>query len=376
MSSSSYRSQLERKRDQRADADKKAAAARSKENDKRAAAARARSAASSSRSESTIRTRLSEATRYENEANAAGKDAAAWQTKSAGYAREEAKLAKQLSDAELSERKAIDRKRAEEDRRRAQAEATAERDRKRNEQRRDSEAAQAARETSRLHRELAAQISDHASQLEQLRTPRQEKLRLLMLTASGEGDLRVGREQKRIHDAVRSASGRDLIAFDVRPAATGDDLLSGLTSSRPHIVHFSGHANESVIVFEEDTDEPNPGVVVSGTALAAALGAVDEPPLLVVLNACSSAQQAQRIADGIARFAIGHSDSIADSDAIAYAARFYAALADGQSIGAAHELAKAALQMIGTPDFDLPTLFCADGADPRGTYLVLPPSEA
>ncbi len=193
-----------------------------------------------------------------------------------------------------------------------------------------------------------------------------------MLGSSGEGDLRVGREQKRIRDAVQFASGRHSIELDVRPAATGEDLLNGLTQGRPHIVHFSGHGNDAVIVFEQDTDSRNSGVVVAAETLAAALAAVDNPPLLVVLNACSSAPQAERLVDGITDFAIGHSDSIADGDAIAYAARFYASLADGQSIQAAHEVSKAALLLQGTPDFDLPQLYSAEGRDPATVRLVLP----
>jgi hypothetical protein len=60
-----------------------------------------------------------------------------------------------------------------------------------------------------------------------------------------------------------------------------------------------------------------------------------------------------------------------DEDAIRYSARFYGALADGQSIGGAHDLAKAGLQLSETPDFDLPTLY-SHGADPRAVIVVLP----
>lgn len=369
MSSSTYRSQLKRKREQRVDAEKRAASARSKETEKRAAAARARSAAASSRSESTIKSKLREAERYENEANSAGKDSASWQTKASSYLKEEARLTQQLGDAELAERKLAERARQGAERQREQAARAEARRRDEQERQRDRDAA----EVARRHQELAAQVTTHEDAIAHLREPRKENLRLLILTASGRGDLRVGREQKRIQDAVRFASGRDSVTIDVRPAATGDDLLSGLTQSRPHIVHFSGHADESVVVFEQDVDGPNPGAVVTGAALAASLAAVDEPPLLVVLNACSSAGQAERIAaGGIASFSIGHSDSISDADAIAYSARLYAALADGQSIGGAHDLAKAALQISGTPDFDLPTLYASTGADPRDAVVVLP----
>lgn len=361
-----YRSQLDRKRGQRVDAEKRAAAARTKEADKRAAATRDRAAATASKSDSTIRTKLRDSERHEVEANAAAKESASWQVKASNYLKEEVTLAKSLSDAEQSERKSDDRKRDAADKKRVQEAATAEKQRERR-------AAEDARIAARLHSQLAAQLKDHERDLAVLREPRPEKLRLLMLASSGEGDLRVGREQKRIKDAVQFASGRDSIALDLRPAATADDLLNGLTQGRPHIVHFSGHGNDAVVVFEQDTDSANHGAIVAADTLAAALRAVDEPPLLVVLNACSSATQAERIADGVAAFAIGHSDSIADGDAIAYAARFYASLADGQSIQAAHDLAKAALLLQGTPDFDLPTLYSAEGFDPAATIVVLPP---
>ncbi|RXZ51862.1 hypothetical protein [Agromyces binzhouensis] len=367
MSSSVYRAQLERKRAQRLDAEKRSAAARTKEADKRAMATRERAAASGTKSESNARMKLRDAARHEGEANTAAKESANWQAKAAAYLKEETALAKRLADAEASERKTAERKREAEERKRLQQATQAERERERR-------AAEDARATARLHAQLAAQIDDHERQLAVLRHPRQEKLRLLMLASSGEGDLRVAREQKRIKDAVQFASGRESISLDLRPAATGDDLLNGLTQGRPHIVHFSGHGNSAVIVFEQDTDETNTGAVVAADTLAAALRAVDEPPLLVVLNACSSAPQARQLVGGIASFAIGHADSIADGDAIAYAARFYASLADGQSIQASHHIAKAALLLQGTPDADLPQLYAAVGLDPAAVVLVLPPA--
>jgi hypothetical protein len=367
MSSSMYRSQLARKRDQRVDAEKRAAAARAKEVDKRSTATRERVAAAASKSESTVRSKSRDADRHESEANAHAKESASWQTKASAYLKEEADLGKRLTDAEQSERKADEKKRDAADKKRLQQAADAEKQRERR-------AMSDARATAQLHARLTTQIDDHERELSFLRQPRKEKLRLLMLASSGAGDLRVGREQKRISDAVRFASGRESIVLDLRPAATGEDLLNGLTQGRPHIVHFSGHGSDAVVVFEQDTDSENTGAVVTANAFAAALGAVDEPPLLVVLNACSSAPQAERLVEEIASFAIGHTDSITDGDAIAYAARFYASLADGQSIQAAHNLAKAALLLQGTPDFDLPQLYSAEGLDPAATILVLPPT--
>lgn len=357
MSSSTIRSQLERKRAQRVDAEKKASAARSKENTKRSDATKARQAASKTTSESTQRSRFRDAERYENDANSAGKDSASWQTKASKFLVEETRLQKQLADAETAEYKATERKRD-------QADATSER-------RRVAQVAAAKAETERLRRDMSQRFDNQARAIADLRPPKSEDLRILVLTASGRGDLRVGREQKRIQDAVRFASGRDQVVLDVRPAATNDDLLDGLTQGGPHVVHFSGHGNDTVIVLEQDVDVKNSGTRLTGRLLGRALHAVDETPLLVVLNACSSAPQAKELVNGIASFAIGHSDTIRDEDAINYAARFYGSIANGQSIGASHELALTLMEMMGLPDKDLPQLFAAEGLNPFEVRLVL-----
>ena len=65
MSASQYRSQLDRKRKQRIDADKKAGEYRSKESAKRADAAKARQAAAKTSSTSTRSSKLREADRWE-----------------------------------------------------------------------------------------------------------------------------------------------------------------------------------------------------------------------------------------------------------------------------------------------------------------------
>ena len=69
----------------------------------------------------------------------------------------------------------------------------------------------------------------------------------------------------------------------------------------------------------------------------------------------------------------GMSDSIGDVDAITYAARFYSAVADGQSIQAAHLFSRSEIELNGLLDHDLPILACAPDVDPRATRLVTPP---
>jgi hypothetical protein len=47
--------------------------------------------------------------------------------------------------------------------------------------------------------------------------------------------------------------------------------------------------------------------------------------------------------------AIGMSDNIRDADAMAFAARFYATVADGQSVEGAYRVAKVAMEFSGLP---------------------------
>lgn len=351
MSTNQYRSELERKRKQRIDAEKKAASYRVKESSKRAQAAQARQSAGRVKSEATVRSKIREAERREGEAVTAGKEAARWQGKAADYAKAEAGLQEKLARAERSEA-TVAEKRRQRDLQQAERRAAAEK---------------AAFDLRVSHAETA--VSDV---LRQLPAPKPEKLRVLMLGASSEGDLRVGREQKRIRAAVESALHRDQIELDARAAATTHDLLDGLSRFRPHVVHFSGHSNEDLILFEDERDEPHEGVVVNARVFAKAIQATDDPPLLVLLNSCKSASQIDALVEQVVPFAIGMADEIGDADAINYAAQFYASVANGQSIQSAHLAGRVRLELDGLEGSELPTLAWADDVDPATTMLVKP----
>ncbi|MFJ6003400.1 hypothetical protein [Arthrobacter sp. NPDC092385] len=157
-----------------------------------------------------MQSKLREAERREKEAETAGKDANQWQTKASNYQKEEITIQGRLMNAERSEAQATERKRV-----------------------RDQQLADRRSASDRAA--LEARLSNTEISLSQVfrsaPEPKPEKLRVLILGASSEGDLRVGREQKRIRAAVQSALHRDLIELDVRPAATTKDLLDGIRAS-------------------------------------------------------------------------------------------------------------------------------------------------
>jgi hypothetical protein len=351
MSASQYRGQRDRKRKQRIEAEKKAGDCRSKETAKRTAADKARAAADKAKSTNTAASKLREAERADRDAAAAGKEAAGWQDKASRYAKEEAALEGKVAKAEQVEADAAERRR------------------KREQQQADR---RLAGDRASLERRLNQSESEVKREMRGLRAPKPEKLRVLILGAGPAGDLRVGREQKRIRAAVESALHRDLIELDARPAATTSDLLDGITKFRPHIVHFSGHSDDDLIVFEDERDEPHEGVIVTARAFASAVKATDDPPLLVLLNSCNSASQIDDLVEEVVPFAIGMAGEIDDGDAITYAAQFYAAVANGQSIKSAHLAAQAALELAGLSGADLPTLAWAGDVDPMSTILVKP----
>lgn len=351
MSSAQYLRELDRKRKQRMDAEAKAGEYRTKESKKRAEADKARQEAGRSKNASTIRMKLRRADQRDKEAATAGKEANKWQKRASDYAKQEVDKQKQLTRAEASEAATAARR-----------------------QKREAALAQRREAAERVESEARLTRTEQAvgDVMTVLRAPKSEKLRILLLGSASEGDLRVGREQKRIRSAVESALHRDLVELDVRPAATTEDLLDGITKFRPHVVHFSGHSNEELIVFEYEQDSGHRGHPVPAQAFVHAIGATDEPPLLVLLNACKSAAQIDQLVADVVPFAIGMSDSIADGDAIVYAAQFYAAIANGQSVRSAHASGQAALELAGLEGHDLPTLATSEGVDPSSTVLVKP----
>ena len=353
MSARQYRSQIDSKRKQRIDADSKAGSYRAKEAAKRAAAAKATAAAQRSKSAGTISSKLREAERCEREANAAATESARWQKKAAEYAKQEADLQAKLARAEQQEAS-----RAEQQRKREQ----------------ELSQRLAAAESTRIRQRLQATEARVHEVLRVLPQPKPEPLRILMLGASSDGGLRIGREQKRIRAAVNSAELRDCVELDAHPAATAEDLLDGLARFRPHVVHFSGHSGIDSLEFEKDRDDLHEeGQVVTATAFASAIAATDTPPILVLLNSCDSAAHIDALVERVVPFAIGMTDEIDDGDAIIYAARFYANVANGQSIQSAHLAARASLELAGLSGAELPRLANAPDVDPATAILVKGP---
>lgn len=197
------------------------------------------------------------------------------------------------------------------------------------------------------------------------------KLRLLFLTAAPEAEtyLRTDAETRMVLEQLRGAKYRDRVTLEIRPAADLQTILDGINDVRPHVVHFSGHANRHGLWLDDGKVEGSVGSALSYGDLTEALEATDYPPTLIVLNACQSdagTTALSKVVDAV----VGMNDSISDLGAAVFSSRFYAAIAAGQSLQSAHKQAIVALKSASPDDAKLPQLFCRAGVNAKKITLV------
>ncbi|WFR67665.1 CHAT domain-containing protein [Curtobacterium flaccumfaciens] len=336
--------------------------AEKRKGDKDAEAASKAVREASTKSDSSRRMYLRQAETARNAAASEQKKLAALASKRADLSKQEATVNRDLNGAIQRENASAVRQ-ADKDRRDAEAARRAtERQRQQDRLEQQRHQAAAADQLARTEGRLAAQIVA-------MREPKVEPLRILYGTATPDGDLRVNQEIRRVEAAVRAAVHRDQVSIRHAADITSGDLLDYVTSFRPHVVHFSGHANADELFFDDGSLEgAHRSVPIS--AFMEALSAADEPPQLVVLNACESAENLQPLLAGVP-IAIGMKAAVGDADAITFATRFYRAVADGQSVQGALALASADMKMNGLDDFDLPIIVAADDIDPASLRLVV-----
>lgn len=317
-----------------------------------ASAAKKWGEAQKTKSESTRRSAISVAEREEKKASAALKKVGEDQAKIATVNKSINAKRTSLTAALRDEQRARDRK--------EQSEA----------QKRDREDAR-RRKVEKDHAREVAQISQRttAPRYVEVRPPKPEPLRVLYLTANPESVestkehpdgtvetvgvwLRVDQEVRQVKDMLKRTKYRDLVAVEHLPAATSMDLLEGLNEYRPHVVHFSGHANALGLQMENDQGTTE-GDDLDFGLLARLLGSTDVPPRLIVLNACESLAGADELLQTVPTV-VAMSDEINDASAVVFAGRFYAAIASAQSVASALEQARVAMEAASLQGSHLP----------------------
>jgi CHAT domain len=159
---------------------------------------------------------------------------------------------------------------------------------------------------------------------------------VLYLTANPDeqSSLRVDAEVRQVQEAVRGSKLRDNIELLYRPAADLNSIIDGLNDHEPGIVHFSGHGYSGGLAVDHAKVARPKGKILTFDILGKAFAAVDVPPRVVVLNACESAGAKKALLPSISAMIVMR-DSVSDVAATAFATRFYAAIAAGQSLKSA-----------------------------------------
>jgi hypothetical protein len=200
---------------------------------------------------------------------------------------------------------------------------------------------------------------------------KKKHLSVLYLTANPDRkrSLRVDAEVRHVQDAIRGSVYRDNISVEYRPAANLDSLIKGLNDHRPGIVHFSGHGYKGGIAVDNPEVARRRVKAVSFGLLAKAISATDTPPEVIVLNACKSGG-ARKAFLPPAKVVVVMRDSISDLAAVAFATKFYAAIAAGQSVKSAFAQGKVAIEQVSLNEAETPELLAAPDVNPAKIVLT------
>ncbi|WP_243902542.1 eIF2A-related protein [Aetokthonos hydrillicola] len=168
--------------------------------------------------------------------------------------------------------------------------------------------------------------------------------------------LRLDEEVREIDEGLRRASKREQFRLEQKWAVRQRDFYRAILDCQPQIVHFSGHGTgEEGIVLEDETDQP---VAVNALALASMFKVFAKYGVqCVLLIACYSEVQAKSISQHV-NYVIGMNTTVGDKVAKDFSVAFYDALAAGQDIEDAYELACAIL--INYSEQQTPVLFKKD----------------
>jgi hypothetical protein len=145
--------------------------------------------------------------------------------------------------------------------------------------------------------------------------------------------LRLGAEDRAIHESIRLSRYRENIELTIRHATTINDLRRSLLDEKFQIMHISGHGTERGLILENESG----GIfVVSQLALANLFRQFRSSLKCVILNACYSISQGQLISLGIP-YTIAMEGPINDRAAIEFSRGFYDAIGAGKRIPFAYQ---------------------------------------
>ena len=169
-----------------------------------------------------------------------------------------------------------------------------------------------------------------------------DTLQVLIVSCSptDEDRLRVEAELRAIQESIKFGPKGRRINITSLSAATIHDLRRALLSHSYDVIHFSGHADEKVLVFEDASGNASP---VDLSALAEAIDCNGKVKC-VILNACRSVKN---LTTSISPVTIGMDETIDDSAAIEFSRGFYDGLAAGKAIEEAYREGVSTVKLTG-----------------------------
>ena len=343
-----YRSNMERKRNEIAALQTKKAAESKRLADLSAKIQSADSALHRTSSPSSVQSKLRDISRYQKEQADAQKKIA--------------DIDKQLAAKEKEYNAEEKKVRSEEERIRKQQIREDEMRRKENE-----------RVLQQLDRAVAAQQRQQKAMQEDIDMLKSvpEEITVLFFATNpiGTDRLRLDQEARDIQEKIRMSEHRDSISFVTRWGVRPADILQAINEVNPDVVHFSGHGTDTGDLLLENTDgSPK---FVPKEAMAQIITAASDRIHLLFFNACFSQAQAKTVVQNIDA-AIGMTTSIGDEAACIFAAQFYSSLGFGLSVQSAFSQAKSLLLVEEPDEYDTPELFVKAGIDANDLIIVKP----
>jgi hypothetical protein len=192
-------------------------------------------------------------------------------------------------------------------------------------------------------------------------------LKVLFVSAGpvDEQRLQLDAELRAIMQKIRAATLRDDIKMDIALAARQGDLLDAFNLHKPTLIHLSGHANATGVVFEDESGKAD---YVDMNRLDKLITLAGTQLKVVVLNACESADQAKMLAKHV-DVSVGMSDSISDDAARAFSVQFYSSLGEGVPVETAFQQAKFAIGIHNVAEEDTPQIYFRSGIKPASYKL-------
>ena len=165
--------------------------------------------------------------------------------------------------------------------------------------------------------------------------------------------IRSDKEHRAIEDTLKQSTfSEGYQLYDVKSCKLRD-ITAALRKYKPTILHFSGHASRKGLVFENELG----GFDIIQTAKLASVmeRGTDNGLRTVVLNACSTAEQSDCIAN-IVGCVVAMKDAVDDDASIDFMRAFYNSLGEGNGVEVAFNWGMAESQLLSCPNMIRPLL--------------------